>query len=371
MTDSFVPIPGLNPAKNLETSEFTNGAGVVVNREGVFVADPDDFDAKGNVRNTTPGATDYGPVTRPIIDGGTIDEVSNVTSVDTVDALTSITNTVSVTQVDPTDTTTVINTEPATTAYGAVVRPVVTTDFWLNIASGAIAGMTGVNKFGRNPGIASTTTREIWDGGTTAYVFPATALMTSISQTTDQAAMRGATIEVQGLDASWNLVIQDVVLNASDTTTVVTLGTALIRCFRMKVNANVVSTSSIRVHNAGETVDYAIITAGNNQTLMAIYTVPNGKTAYMTSLYASLNSSAQQGPTELSVDLWERDNDAGYAPTIKHATGLDPDANSSMPPHDFKPYRKITQKTDVWINATPTGKTASVSAGFDLILVDN
>jgi len=42
-----------------------------------------------------------------------------------------------------------------------------------------------------------------------------------------------------------------------------------------------------------------------------------------------------------------------------------------MPPHEFKPYRKIEEKTDVWVTGAPVGKAASVSAGFDLILVDN
>ena len=264
----------------------------------------------------------------------------------------------------------VTNAAPADTDYGIATRPIQTSDFWLDLAAGNLTGKTGVNKFGRNPSIADGTTEEIWDGSA-VYSFPTTSLMTSISQTTDQAAMRGATIEVQGLDANWDLVVQNATLNASDTTTVVTLATPLIRCFRMKVLANVVGDSDIRVHNAGETQDYAVISAGNNQTEMAIYTVPNGKTAYMVSYYSSLNSSAQVGPTGLTIRMWERDNDNVYAPMIKHVTGLDPDATSTLPQHDYRPYKKITQKTDLWITASPTGKAADVSAGFDLILVDN
>ena len=143
----------------------------------------------------------------------------------------------------------------------------------LEAASGNNTGMTSVNKFGRNSAVDIDVQEEIWDGSI-AYSFPATALMTSISQTADQATLRGGTIEIQGLDANWDLVVQTATLDASDTTTVVTLTTPLIRCFRMRVLENVVTTSPIRVHNAGETVDYAIISVGNNQTLMAIYTVP-------------------------------------------------------------------------------------------------
>jgi len=237
----------------------------------------------------------------------------------------------------------------------------------LRIPSGKISGHSSVNKFGRNINIASGSTEEIWDGSAT-YVFPSTALMTSISQTTDQVALRGANIEIQGLDSNWDFVTQISILDASDTTTVVTLTTALIRCFRMKVLADVIGDSDIRVHNAGETQDYAIITAGNNQTLMAIYTVPNGKTAYMTCYYAHHNPATNQNPTSNAIVLWASDRDSSYAKQIKNVVGL-PDAGGFQ--HLFIPYIKFTQKTDIFITASPVGKAADVSAGFDFILIDN
>jgi len=238
-------------------------------------------------------------------------------------------------------------------------------NFFLDVARGAYTGLSQVNKFGRNDSIASGATEEVWDGSA-VYSFPATALMTSISQTADQVAMRGATIEVQGLDANWNLVVQNATLG-NPTTTVVTLGTPLIRVFRMKVQANVISASPIRVHNAAESQDYAVIGIGNNQTLMAIYTVPNGKTAFMTGFYASVNPATNLDPTSNPIRLWARDNDKGYEKQIKHVIGLTVGAYLN----EYKPYNKFTQKTDIFITSTPVGKAADVSAGFDLILIDN
>lgn len=240
------------------------------------------------------------------------------------------------------------------------------TDNMLDIPRGAYQQVSSVNKFGRNSAIASGAQEEIWDGSA-AYSFPSTALMTSISQTTDQVAMRGQTVQVQGLDADWALTVQDVALDAANTTTVVTLATPLIRVFRMKVQANVVGDSAIRVHNAAETIDYASIGAGNNQTLMAIYTVPAGKTAYMTNYYASVNPATNQDPTSMPLRLWARDNVNGYARQIKHVIGI----VSGDYQHSFKPYQKFTEKTDIFITAQPVGKVADVSAGFDLVLVDN
>ena len=248
--------------------------------------------------------------------------------------------------------------------------PVYIDDPMLTMAAGErvlLSRLAGtVNKFGRGT-VTSGNEWEIWDGGAD-YSFPATALMTSISQTTDQAAMQGATIEIMGLDASFDPVTQTKALDASDTMTVVALDTALIRCFRMKVLANVVSDSPIRVHNAGETQDYAIISIGQNQTLMAIYTVPNGETAYVTHSYAYHNPATGQDPTSNPITLWARDNANSYAPQNKHVLGL---PNEGGFEHPFRPYYKFTEKTDIFMTAAPVGKTANVSAGFDLIRVTN
>jgi len=181
----------------------------------------------------------------------------------------------------------------------------------------------------------------------------------------------GQHIAAEGLDANWDYVMQTKALDATLTSNPVAWAAPMLRIFRMRVLANVVNASSIRAHNAAQAVNYAVIEPVNEQTLVAIYTVPNGKTAYITGYYATLNSAAAVGPTGLTISLWERDNTNGYAPQIKHVQGLDPDATSLMPTHLFKPYKKVLQKTDVWITAAPVGKDANVSAGFDLILVDN
>ncbi len=237
----------------------------------------------------------------------------------------------------------------------------------LEIAKGNIPGHSHINKFGRN--VAAANGEEIWDGSA-VYVFPATALMTSISQTTDQVAMRGKTIEVQGLDASWDAVTQTATLNASATTTVVTLATPLIRCYRMIITANVKSDQDIRVHNAAESQDYAIILAGNNQTLMAIYTIPNGKTGYLNNIYATVNSGGG-APTTLTVEHWKKDNDNNYAEQISHVMGISADVDAyGHYHHPFKPPIKYTQKTDVFCRAA-SSDAVDVSAGFDITLVDN
>ncbi len=255
-------------------------------------------------------------------------------------------------------------------AVNALIKGGGTVDYMLEIAKGNVTGTLGINKFGRNTSVTDGNTEEVWDGSA-AYVWPATALMTKISQTTDQATMRGEDVQIEGLDASWDYVVQTATLNGSDTVTAVTLATPLIRCFRMEVQADVVTTSPIRVHNTGESQDYAIIGTGNNQTLMAIYTVPNGKTAYMTQFYAVAHPGSG-APTKLDVKLWAKDNANSYEKKLKHVLGVAADVDAyGFLPVQFRPYKKFTQKTDIYVSASPTGAAVDISAGFDLIVVDN
>lgn len=242
-------------------------------------------------------------------------------------------------------------------------------DSWLQISAGLVAGISHVNKFGENAVIASNATGVIWDGMGTSYPFPATALIVKISQTTNQADLLAAPIEIQGLDANWAAVTQVVNLSAADTTTPVVLTTPLKRVFRMKVLANVVTTSPVRCHNAAEDVDYAIIQTGNNQTLMAIYTVPAGKTAYVRSYYGDVVPTTSKEPLGTRFTLWVADRANSYEFQIKHAKGVPQYASGFQ--HYFGPYMKVTEKSDIMMKATCLAEEGYVHGGFDLILVDN
>ena len=135
-------------------------------------------------------------------------------------------------------------------------------DPMLTIAHGSnplISSCIWVNKFGENPSSAIDTQEDLWDGGGT-YPYPATALITDLKQATDQETMRGATIEAQGLDTNWDLVVQTKALDASNTTTKVALATPLVRVMRMKVLANVVGDQNINAMDTGAgTAIYATI----------------------------------------------------------------------------------------------------------------
>jgi hypothetical protein len=237
--------------------------------------------------------------------------------------------------------------------------------------AGNIAGVSTVNKFGRATAITTGNVWEVWDGNS-AYSYPTTATITKLVQATDQVGTdANATIEIQGLDANWALVTQTADLNGADTTTEVTLGTPLIRVFRMKCLENIVLADDVSCVATGGGAIYSTITAGNNQTLMAIYTVPVNKTAYVTNYYATANPGGG-APTTFNISMWAQDNVNTYKPQLKHIQGVSADADAyGRMQHFFNPYYKFTQKTDIIIKGAPTGASVDCSAGFDLFLVDN
>ena len=238
----------------------------------------------------------------------------------------------------------------------------------LRIALGVYPSLSGVNVFGRNRNCADGTEEEIFSVEAAA-VFPATALMTSVSQTTDQSALRGETVEIVGLDINFDKVTQTVVLNASLTTTAVTLGTALLRVNSMRMLSAVAADSTVRLHNVGENQDYAVILVGENRSSQAHFTVPNNSTAFMTNVWGKLNESAVAAADIVDFQLYEVDNANSYVETLVESFQIVALPDSGYVQRKFKPYRKFGEHSDIILTATAVSTVADVSAGFDLILV--
>lgn len=240
-------------------------------------------------------------------------------------------------------------------------------DYMKRVAAGEVTGQEHILKFGSNVTSASGVKEEIWDGSV-AYTWPSTssAVITKISQTVNQAAMTSGNIKVEGLAENFVLTVQTIALDDTDTTTPVTLTTPLIRVFRMEVQEDIVTDSPIRAHNDAENVDYAIISAGKNQTLMAIYTVPAGYTLYIINYSASYVRDNVKDPDSINFELWIANRDAGYEFKIKHSKGIPKQAPGFQ--HNFRPWFKITEKHDICVTATADGANAYTHGGFEGVL---
>jgi hypothetical protein len=232
--------------------------------------------------------------------------------------------------------------------------------------------LSAVNKFGRNPDVDSGVATDIWDDATPIWVPPIAARVHAVTSgnAADTAAGTGAqAVEVQGLDANWAMQTEEVELAGAGS--VNTVG-SYIRIFRMKVTrvgSAGVAAANITATAAVDGTVTASITTPNNQTLMAIYTVPVGYTAYVTNYYASVNrQTAANAVADIRL-LAKPDADAATSPwQLKHIQGLF-QAGVGLMKHEFDPYLAFAEKTDIKIQATDcTTNDTDISAGFDIIL---
>ena len=247
----------------------------------------------------------------------------------------------------------------------------------LAIAKGDVVGHTFIHKYGRSPDFDNTDGDvSIWDGaddgGTDEmqYNYSTSAIIDSIVSSN---AGDTQDIEVQGLDTNYALVTQTITITGQ---TRKALDTSLIRVFRLvNVGSTDVAGNVYCYENtaltAGVPTDTtkirAMIVDGNNQTGMAIYTVPAGKTGYLRQWFAS--SSGAKKTTNYLIKLKARP--FGQVFNLKHSVSIADDAPYM---HPYIEPQIFTEKTDVEMTAfvTDTGITAaSVSGGFDMVLVDN
>jgi len=249
----------------------------------------------------------------------------------------------------------------------------------LSIAKGDVTNTTFIHKFGKAPDFDTGDGEvTIWDGADDAkaaqmqYQYSATADIDSISSSNNGDTQD---VEIQGLDSNWDLVTQTVTLTGQ---TRKALSTNLIRVFRMTnvgstdiagdVYCYVNSAITLGVPDDSTKVR-AVINSSNNQTSMAIYTIPRLKTGYMRDWYAAIAGSLKS--TNYVVSLFARPT--GEVFQLKHQSAIS-EGGTSTYKHEYKEPEVFEAKTDLEIRVSITagGVTgAALAAGFDIVLVDN
>jgi hypothetical protein len=238
------------------------------------------------------------------------------------------------------------------------------------IASGVVSGVSIVNKFGKNSDVDIAAPEDVWSGGG-LYPFQTSAQALEIVSDSieDDSTGTGAfTVEVQGLDSNYNLQNESVDM---DGTTAVDLAYTYIRVFRAKVltsgtNDTNVGNITVRVDGAGAT--QAVIDAGAGQTLMAIYTIPAGKTGFIQHVYSSIVrfTAGQQPSADLSLFI----RPFGGSWNVKHTWGMKTDGSGDYD-RTWIGGEKATEKSDVLIRVNIVSvDDTSISAGFDIKLLD-
>ena len=225
-------------------------------------------------------------------------------------------------------------------------------DFDLQVARGQIAGHSTLNIYGYQPSVA-TSFIPLWENAT-AYTYPVTAQQMNLSGSNGDTA----TIVINGLDATYAMISESVVLNGS---TPVTTVNSFLRINSMAVSVGSATNPAgvVTLKNTAGTVTYAQINAGVGRTQAAIYTVPAGYTFYLSriDIHTSLNGNdfvTYQNRTASSTGVVQLTQQAPFA--INYHT------QRVMP-------RPFLEKTDIQLMAKVQSGTGAVSISQEGYLI--
>jgi hypothetical protein len=237
-----------------------------------------------------------------------------------------------------------------------------------------------LQKFGKAPSFPSAVTSTIWGGANSAdiaeysynYSPDNTANIDSVSSTSTGDTQ---SIIIEGLDINYNFVSQAVTLTGQ---TRAALTTPLVRAFRVQ-NMGITDFAGfiyIYVNTAlsgGRPIDTTqirvVVDSSDNQTLMAMWTVPAGKTLSLKSFHFSIDAGNKA--SNYVVRLRVR-NFGGVFRT--QWEGAISDVGSSFLPYYYSLPLQIAEKSDIEMTAkaTAAGVTgAAVTGSFEGEINDN
>lgn len=264
-----------------------------------------------------------------------------------------------------------VNQQIATDADATIVR--LSSEQRLDMARGFLAGYSLVHKFGANPSISSSSTEDITFSGAINWLTAATTVRVKSGGNAADVNSSGAgarTITVVGLNSSWAEVEEDIALAGGSASAVTT--TTFIRINRAYVKTvgtySVANTGNITIENGSGGTNLVVIEAGVGQTQSSAFTVPVGKTAYLTRI-----SSVVDANKAVTMRMFQRrDADDVTVPfTGKRMVAIFPQLIGQAA-RTFESYPLFPAKTDLWwAGTTGSGNTAAAGVNYDLILVDD
>jgi len=246
------------------------------------------------------------------------------------------------------------------------------TDFLIEVQKGNVPGHAMVHKFGRNDVAQS----GVWEfvnllAFTAWPLSAATTVRVKAGDVADTAAGAGAQeITVQGIDDSFNEVTEAIattgVMPSSATST------SFWRVHRAWVSAagtyGAANTAAVTIENSAGGTDLIQIATEEGQTQFTAWTVPTGKTVYLLGVHVHTDATK---PADFR--LMTRENFDDTSAPVSSVRVMDNFPAIGDHDKDFPkgPSTILAAKTDIWIEARGSGAQTKVSAGFELLVVDD
>jgi hypothetical protein len=253
--------------------------------------------------------------------------------------------------------------------YSSATRQGAFEPFDLQVSRGQVDGHSYLFQFGQASTV--TTNQSVW-ATTGVYAFPAAATVMKISSASanDTAAGTGArTVLISGLDANYAPISETVILNGQ--TAVNTTNSYLrindfyvLTCGSGNTAAGIIYAGTGTVTTGVPATIYSLMPAAYNAQTQAIYTVPAGYTAYITSYtFTSNNTTAN---TICSGFLYVYKFGQNF-PTIEASARFN--AGGTFDRHFDCPLA-FAEKTDLDMHVS-AGASGQMTGEMHMILVKN
>lgn len=238
------------------------------------------------------------------------------------------------------------------------------------IAAGQLEGYSSIEKFGRNPNVA-TTIETIWQhGGIYQYLTTASQIFVYSASAEDGVGQIGAIkVTVQGLDENYNIISEELTVNGAGSAAtflrvyrafITDAGSAGYNKGNLIISTQASGAGTVLADIGGDGTGVNFI--GYGQTMLALYTVPAGKTAYVTQ-WTIGNGNYN---TSTSAFLRTRLPVNGFVMTTSDTMSV----SGGFHVKNYSIPLKFAEKTDIEVQAFNGGGTI-ISSTFNVILVDN
>lgn len=243
------------------------------------------------------------------------------------------------------------------------------TEPWeLQVARGQIPWHKLLFKFGNNSDINGSL-ETIWSPGG-LYVYPSSAVSVGVSSSSANDAFNGTgarTVLVAGLDADYNEISEVVSLTGQTAVTTVKQFLRVFRAFVVTAGSGGTAAGIIYVGVGTVTAGvpatvYAQIDIGENQTTMAVWTVPAGYRAYINAgtFSAASNNVAHYVLGKFMFRL--------FGGVFRNAADIT--VNSDVFRYEWQYPLELPEKTDIEARAIAlAGTNFYVTASFELIYI--
>jgi hypothetical protein len=258
----------------------------------------------------------------------------------------------------------------ATSVVSSITRMGKNEPFELQVARGQITMHSSFCQFGINATVG-TSNETVWIGSNT-YTFPAAAsvLKVSSSSASDAAAGTGArTVQIQGLNAAYEAVVETVILNGQ---TEVNTTNSYLRVNKMIVlTAGSGGTSVGNIYAGTGTVTAGVPAVVVNQTGVlanetesGFYTVPAGYTAFINMWTMSSGNTTADEWTRFTLRIRPEGGVFGIKAQYHIPASGIYECKAAYP-------LPIPEKADLEILAATSDGSASVSTQLQLMLIKN